>query len=190
MLVSLTTNVPRYAIEHYLGTRELGAFAAVVSFIAAGGTVVNALGQSALPRLARSFAERDLKRFRDLALRVVALSFVLGTAGVAGAALLGHLVLRIMFRPEYAAYQGLFVAVTAAGTLGYVAAMLGYILTSARAFGPQMPLLAIVMMSAAGASWALLPVIGLGGAAVAIALAAGVQIAGAILILRHAMSRV
>lgn len=190
MLVSLTSNVPRYAIEHNLGTRELGAFAAVASFIAAGGTVVNALGQSATPRLARYFAERDLRRFRELAWRLVALSFVLGTAGVAGAALVGRFVLSILYRPEYAAYNGLFVAVTAAGTLSYAAIMLGYVLTSARSFGPQMPLLAFVMASSAAASWTLVPVMGLGGAAVAIALAACVQIGGAILILRHAMSRI
>jgi O-antigen/teichoic acid export membrane protein len=49
MLISLNTNLPRYVIEHRLGTRELGAFAAVASFMAAGTTIVNALGQAAHP---------------------------------------------------------------------------------------------------------------------------------------------
>jgi O-antigen/teichoic acid export membrane protein len=67
MLVSLTSNIPRYAVQRYLGTRELGAVAAVAAFLAAGSTVVNALGQASTPRLARYFTARDLGRFRGLA---------------------------------------------------------------------------------------------------------------------------
>ena len=189
MLVSLTVNVPRYAIERYLGTRELGAFAAVASFIAAGGAVVGALGQSAMPRLAICYSAGDLKRFRELALKLCALSLALGVAGVAGAVVAGRLVLGIAYRPEYAAYSGLLVAVMAAGVPRYVAIILGYVLTSVRSFGPQMPLLLAVTGAAALASWRLVPAMGLGGAAVAIAVAACVQIAGALLILGRAMRR-
>lgn len=187
MLVSLTSNMPRYAIEARLGTRDLGAFAAVASFITVGGTVVNALGQSATPRLARYFSERDIGRFRGLATRLLALSVALGLAGVAGAALLGRFVLSVMYRPEYAAYNGLFVAVMGAGIFSYIGTTLGYVMTSARAFGPQMPLLAAAAATSAAASWTLIPAVGLQGAAVAIALAACVQIGGAALILSHTM---
>jgi O-antigen/teichoic acid export membrane protein len=189
MLVSLTINVPRYAIERYLGTRELGAFAAVGSFIAVGSAVVGALGQSAMPRLAICFSAGDLGRFRELALKLSALSLALGVAGVIAAAVAGRLVLGLAYRPEYAAYNGLLVAVMAAGVPRYVAIMLGYVLTSARSFGPQMPLLVAATMAAALASWRLVPAMGLSGAAVAIALAACVQIAGAMLILDRAMRR-
>ncbi len=189
MLVSLTSNVPRYAIEARLGTLELGAFAAIASFITVGATVVNALGQSATPRLARYFSERDRKQFRGLALRLIGLSVALGLAGVAGAALLGRFVLSVMYRPEYAEYNSLFVAVMGAGIFSYIGTTLGYIMTSARAFGPQMPLLAAVAATSAAASWTLIPAIGLPGAAAAIALAACVQIGGAVLILSRTMAR-
>ncbi|MCL4401315.1 MAG: lipopolysaccharide biosynthesis protein, partial [Acidobacteria bacterium] len=46
MLSSLATNMPRYAIEHRLGTSALGSFAAVASFLTVGSTIVNALGQA------------------------------------------------------------------------------------------------------------------------------------------------
>lgn len=187
MLVSLTANVPRYAIEAKLGTRELGAFAAVASFMTAGAMVINALGQSATPRLARYFAERDLRRFRGLSLRLLGLSAALGAAGVAGAALLGGFVLSLLYRPEYAAYNGLFVAVMGASVLSYTGAMLGYIMTSARAFAPQMPLLAATAATASAASWILIPAIGLHGAPAAVALAACVQIGGAVWVLSRTM---
>ena len=58
MLVSLNTNLPRYVIENRMGVGELGAFAAVASFVTAGSTVVNSLGHAAMPKLARLANER------------------------------------------------------------------------------------------------------------------------------------
>ena len=55
MLVSFTSAIPRYVVEHWLGSARLGAFAAVMSFITVGSVIINALGQSATTRLARSF---------------------------------------------------------------------------------------------------------------------------------------
>src|SRR4030095_4637239 len=44
-LTSLTINIPRYFIEHFLGTAERGKFAALAYPMAAGITVINAIGQ-------------------------------------------------------------------------------------------------------------------------------------------------
>jgi O-antigen/teichoic acid export membrane protein len=189
MLVSFTGNVPRYAVEHYLGTRELGVFAAVAAFLTAGTTVANALGQSATPRLARHFSRRELSQFRLLALKLAGLAVGLGAAGVLFAALAGDFVLRILYRAEFGAYGKLLVEVMAAGTCVFVAVVLGYVITSARSFLAQMPLLAAVATTAAVASWLLVPARGLSGAALAVAIAACLQIAGSLLILRRALAR-
>jgi O-antigen/teichoic acid export membrane protein len=183
MLVALNTNLPRYVIEHQLGTRELGAFAAVAAFVAIGSTVVQALGQAATPRLARYFSERDLPRFRQMVLRLAGWVLALGAAGVLAAALFGKVVLRVVYRPEYAAYSELLVAVMGAAMLGYLAITLGYVITSARAFAAQMPLFCGVVASCGIASWVFVPRFGLFGAPLALALAACLQIGGELLIL-------
>ena len=77
----------------------------------------------------------------------------------------------------------------AAGICVYAAVVLGYVVTSARSFLAQMPLLAVVAAVSAVGSWVLVPRMGLGGAALAVALAACVQIAGEVLILRKALRR-
>src|SRR5439155_274249 len=59
-LVSVTTNIPRYFIEHLLGIGQLGTFAAIAYPMAVGITVINAIGQSAMPRLARQYADGKL----------------------------------------------------------------------------------------------------------------------------------
>jgi len=190
MLVSLTSNIPRYAVQHHLGTRELGVFAAVAAFLAVGSTVANALGQSATPRLARYYSEGGLDEFRRLVLRLTAVVVLLGAAGVLVSALLGGFLLSFVYRPDYARYVGLLVEVMAAGICVYVAVVLGYVITSARSFLVQMPLLATVAATSAIASWFLVPYLGLNGAVLAVAIAASVQIAGEILILRGALRRV
>ena len=190
MLGSLSANIPRYAIERRIGTVELGAFAAAASFANVGNAILQALGQSALPRLARYFTTGDRRAYRKLTLAVIGIAGAVGLAGVAVASAVGDFALRLLYRPEYAAYQDVLVAVMGASVCTYVAVALGYASTSARAFRAQMVLLAVVVCVCAAASEALVPRFGLKGAAMSLAVAAVVQIAGQLLILRKALRTV
>jgi O-antigen/teichoic acid export membrane protein len=190
LLVSLNTNLPRYAIERFLGVADLGAFAAVASFITVGSTVVNALGQAATPRLALHFSRRESGHFLRLTFRLAASVGALGVAGVMVAAAFGQTILGIVYRPEYAVHGGLLVAVMGTAIPGYVAIALGYAITAARAFDAQVPLFCVVAASCGAASWLLVPRFGLRGAALSLAIAATVQIGGEALILARAMRRI
>lgn len=189
MLVSLNTNLPRYAIEHSWGVAELGAFAAVASFMTAGSTVVNALGQAATPRLAHYASRGEAAQFLRLVAQLAGMVLALGVAGLACSSLLGKWVLRLAYRPEYADYSGLLVGVMGAALLGYLAATLGYAVTAARAFDAQVPLLCLVALASGCASWLLVPEFGLAGAAMAMGIAAAVQIGGQSFILSRALGR-
>lgn len=189
MLVSLNTNLPRYAIEHRLGSAELGVFAGVVSFITVGSTMANALGQSATARLARHFHQRQFAAFRRITWRMAGFVGALGLAGIVVAELIGGYVLRLLYRPEFAAYQPLLVAAMGAGTLSYLAIALGYSVTSARIFRAQLPLFALSATGCGVASWLLVPRMGLYGGVLALALAALLQIAGQCWILVRALRR-
>ena len=190
MLIALGDNLPRYAIEQKLGTGALGSFAAVASFVAVGSTILNALGQSAAPLLARNFTARDLRRFRRLTCQLVGLTCLLGAAGVAAACLVGRPLLGILYRPSYEAYARLLAWIMAAGLLSYVGGILGYVITSARMFTAQVPVLVIAVGSSAIASWMLVPELGLFGGVVALGIVALVKIVGFLLILRHCFLRV
>jgi O-antigen/teichoic acid export membrane protein len=189
LLVSLNANLPRYAVEHLLGFRELGVYAAVAAFATVGATAVNALGQSATHRLARHAALGQPKPFGRLTIRLAAGALALGLAGVAGAVAIGPGILAAVYQPEFAAYARLLALVMAAATLGYVGIALGYAVTAARAFRAQVPLFLLVAASCGAASWFLTPKFGLRGAALATAVAASVQIAGEALLLRRALAR-
>jgi hypothetical protein len=58
-LISLSSNIPRYFIQAWLGDRELGIFAALTYVTAAGMTLVSAVGNSLTPAMARDFDRGD-----------------------------------------------------------------------------------------------------------------------------------
>ncbi|MDQ6604710.1 MAG: oligosaccharide flippase family protein [Chloroflexota bacterium] len=139
MLGSLMTNIPRYFIERFQGTHELGIFAAMAYIVIAGTTVVDALGQAASPRLARLYADGEIGAFRTLAAKVLGISVLLGAAGVLLSLVVGRQVLTLLYRPEYAEHLDVFIWVIAAAGIGYVASVFGYALTAARQFTIQVP---------------------------------------------------
>jgi O-antigen/teichoic acid export membrane protein len=186
MLISLNTNIPRYFIQHYLGERELGIFAAMGYLMVAGTTVINALGQSASPRLAVYYAGLDLEAFWRLVGRRVGLGAALGAAGILVALVLGRETLTALYRPEYAEHTAVFVWLMVAASVGYVASFLGYGMTAARYFRPQLPLFGLCgAASALGCLW-LVPRFGLMGAAWAGLASQIVQLIGGVVINAHA----
>ncbi|MCM3875649.1 MAG: lipopolysaccharide biosynthesis protein [Thermoanaerobaculia bacterium] len=145
LLWTLDLTVPRYYIESYLGERELGFFSAMAYTVVSGTLVVHALGRSASPTLARHFALGDRAAFLALLLKLMGWAAAIGGVGVFVVALAGPEVLRILYRPEYAAHAGAFLAIMVAGALGYVTEILVYGLTAARLFKTQLPLFAIAL---------------------------------------------
>jgi O-antigen/teichoic acid export membrane protein len=187
MLISLTSTVPRYFVEHTLGTSVLGTFVAINSFVTVGSVIMNALGQSAITRLARAHSDGDLASFRKIAARLVGLAVLIGLAGALVAQVAGEFFLALVYRPEFRQYKYLLVQMLLAGTLGYVASILGFVVTSTRQFTNQLPLLIAVAATSALVSFKTMPDWGLTGAVVAVAAAALVQTAGNLLILRKAL---
>ncbi|MDQ2949137.1 MAG: oligosaccharide flippase family protein [Acidobacteriota bacterium] len=187
MLGALSSNTPRYFIEHDFGSRELGIFSAIASLINVGKTLVNALGQAGMPRLAKLFARGELRPFAIMAGQLVGTGAAVGAGGVAIAAMFGRQLLTVVFKSEYAPYSTLLIALMISGAFDNVASLLGYTITAARSFRLQMPLLIAVAGVTVLTSFLLIPSQGLSGAALAVGAGAIVQIFGSLLILGHAM---
>src|SRR4029077_11554726 len=95
LLLSLNANVPRYFVQHYLGEAALGYFAAMAYLFVAGNTAMAAMGQSAVPRLARHF-DLDRPAFARLLKNMVLLGSVVGMAGVGLGVFFGRAFLRLL----------------------------------------------------------------------------------------------
>lgn len=147
LLGAFNGQIPRYFIQGSLGTREVGIFSAMAFLSTSGSLVVQSLGQSAFVQMAKDFAARRSDDFKRLLGKLLMLGAVLGAGGVLVAALMGRQLLTFLYRPEYAEHSSLFVLIMAAGAIDYLSSMMGYAVTSARAFYPQIPLLAVVTLA-------------------------------------------
>jgi len=164
-LNSFSTNMPRYSLEHYAGPAMLGIFAANVYFVSAGNTVVNAMAQASVVKLAVLHLKGEAKKFSVLLFRLVLFALALGLAGILVSALFGSTLLRVLYRPEYAAWPGVFVLAMVAAAIGYVAAFGGIALTAVRSITIQPVILAGCVVVAYALCAILVPKYGITGAA-------------------------
>lgn len=189
MLISFNSNIPRYFIERYLGERELGIFAALAYLMVVGSMVVNALGQSASPRLAKYYAKGDRLAFRQLLLKLVGLAAFLGGIGVFLAAVAGKQILTVLYQSEYAQHTNLFVWLMVTAGVNYISSFLGYAMTAARYFRIQIPLFATVASISAIACLWLLPQQGLLGAVMALLLGSISQLIISVSVIIYVISK-
>ena len=190
MLLSLHSNVPRYFVERLLGEHALGVYAALAYPILAVGTVVNALGQSASPRLARLYADRDLKGYLELLLRILLFGVVLSTTSMLVVAVFGKELLEFFYRPEYGNYADLFLLFTVTLLLASVASFLGYGMTAARLFVVQPIVFAIGLVVGCLSSYYWIPAHGLKGAVAAYGACLAVQAVGGLVCTLAALRRI
>jgi O-antigen/teichoic acid export membrane protein len=185
-LVSLNANIPRYAVEHYRGSGELGIFAALAYLVVVVNLIVNALGQSAIARLSRSFAEGNLQLFRTVLERMSIIGLGVAALAMAFAFAFGGLVLKLVYGAVYASHLDLLLMLIGISGVTAVASFLGYGMSAARRFREQLPVTIASVVTCAVSAYALTPWWGLMGAAVAIFLSVIVQIVGSFFVLRAA----
>ncbi len=183
-LMSLNTNIPRYVLEHYMGESKLGIFASLAYLGTAASLIINALGQSAAARLSRMFADRQFEAFTSLLRKFAMLGALIGVIGVPAGAFFGRIALSTLYRPEYANYLNVFLVVIATTSVLAVASFLGYGVTAARSFKMPMLVNGATTSATATLSFVLVPKFGLMGAAIALLLAALVQVAGFVVLMK------
>lgn len=167
-IASLNSNIPRYTIERALSVKELGVFASLAYPVAAATIVANSLGQSALARLSRLFAERKTKDFQCLLLKLLACGAAVGVAIVVAASCWGGRILAVLYTPEYAEQSSLFVMLAWIAALNVVASFLVYALTAARQFRAQLPIGLLCLLTTFLCSILLVPRLRLRGAVLAL----------------------
>jgi O-antigen/teichoic acid export membrane protein len=176
LFVNLVGNIPRYFIERELGARPLGIYAALFSLFNIGNTLTNALGQAAIPRLGRLFAEGRVRNFSLLLLKLMGLGGLLGVAGVAIVAVCGRQIVAVIYRPEYGAYTRELLGLMCMATIAYVGQFAGVGLTAARYFKGQIFWNAAVVIAGTVACYRLVPTYRLNGAVMSMTVSMAVHL--------------
>jgi len=179
----LSVNIPRYAIQHYLGPRELGIYSALNYIPTAVMMVTTALGNAAFARLSRLYFRGNLAAFARVLLRGSAVCGLIGIAALLGASFVGKQVLTILYRPEYSQRVDVLVWLMAAGAAGSVTTFLGCAMTATAQFRVQLFLFFVVVASSTLACLTMIPRLGLTGAALAALISMVVQGFGTVLVI-------
>ena len=172
---TINLNIPRYIINDLYGEVQLGIYAGISFFIVAGATIINAIGQSATPRLAKLYANSKPKFFQ-LQYKLLVVAMFIGLSGIVCSYFLGELVLTIFYNEEYQGYGNLFVWVMTAAMIMYCSAIIGCGLTAMRSFKIQSYLSLAVIIVVTAVSFYSIPIIGLTGGAIAIFTAYSVKL--------------
>jgi O-antigen/teichoic acid export membrane protein len=190
MLLSLCSNIPRYFIEHYMESRDLGIFAALSYVPISGVIVVSACGQAALPRLALYYSYADLKRFKKLTLQLLAIALLLGGTGYGGSLIVGKPLLNLLYSSEYAEQSQLFSRLMLWGGLHYAASLMGYVTAAAQYFRSSLVLASFRTLVTIFTSWLFIQHQGLQGAVLSLVVDETVQLLGLAMILIHALNKI
>ncbi len=188
-MMSLNLNVPRYVIAHWMGPRALGVFVALAYLVIASNLVVNALGQSASARLSRMLAQGELDKFKVLMRRLILFGASLGMIAIPVAWMFGRPVLTVLYTPEYADYIGTLLIMTAALVPIAIWSFLGYGITAARSFKPQVLIFSLSLLTNLLTCLLLVPSRGLVGAAIALLTSALVQTGGMAFVLMNTVHK-
>jgi O-antigen/teichoic acid export membrane protein len=189
VLVSLNFTIPRYFVEHALGERALGIFSAISCLLAAGSMAAVSLGQSAFSRLTKAYGTGNLVQFRSLIAKLLTLGAAMGVCGLLVAKVAGREVLLILFGPAYAERADLLPWMMAVGCVVYVSQFLGYGMTAAGCYRPQVVLFTLTNLAVAAHCYLLIPRLGLLGAILAMLIATILQFVGSIIILLRNMRK-
>jgi O-antigen/teichoic acid export membrane protein len=186
-LASLNLNIPRYFLLHYLGLADQGIYASLAYLVVAVGLIVYALIQSVTTRLARLFADGEIKQFLRLLTKLSMIGVLMAAIGVPMAYLVGGPLLTLLYSPVYANHVGLFALLIGTSGVTTIGAFLYCGMNAARLFRSQVPVYIAASLVCAAASAIFIPWYGLMGAAVAALLSATTIVLGGVVAMSKAL---
>jgi O-antigen/teichoic acid export membrane protein len=181
-------NIPRYFLQHNLGLVDQGIYASLAYLVVAINLVVAALSVSVTTRLARLFADGDLRQFVRLLTKLSMLGVLIAAVGVPLTLLAGRPLLTLIYRREYADHVGLLALLVGTAGLTTIFAFLFGGLTAARRFRSQIPIYLTAVLIATVGSALLVPRYGLMGAGMALFLSAIASVLGAMWALHRVLA--
>ena len=123
VVMSLTTNAPRFQIDLILGPAELGFFAAVSHFLLVGAVATGSVGHAILPVLAEAIRNRREREFwRQLIGIMLVIQMACGV-GIVASVFAGGELLRLLYGNGFAGQAALMTAAAVAAGPVYCASI-------------------------------------------------------------------
>jgi len=146
LLVALRSNIPKYELQYFATSTDLGVFAALSYLLVAGNTIVSALAQAALPRLSRLHYAAESTMFLDFTLSLIIFSSLLVLIALMLSKLIGQSVIRLMYGDVYAQHVDVLMILVLSCLFSFASWILDYAIVAAQQFRQQLILQIFVLI--------------------------------------------
>ncbi|MDB5347853.1 MAG: Membrane protein involved in the export of O-antigen and teichoic acid [Schlesneria sp.] len=164
-LAAIEANLPRYFLSIFTDEASLGIYSTIAAFSSLGSVLINAVGQSAAPRLARLKHAGDLLHFRKLVSNLVFVGVAIGTTAIIGAIFFGNLALKFVFGRDESAQLPLLLTLLLASTFTYAHIFIGTALSASNLHVTKSRIQLVTVCASAVLLLLLTPQLGTTGAA-------------------------
>lgn len=108
LIISLNANVAKYFLEHYEGRDVQGVYSSVSYVLIVGVFIVDALGQTFVPKLSNYYYEKKIENFKGIAEIFISISILIGLVLSIVSFFFGDYILKFLFSEEIAKYSSFF----------------------------------------------------------------------------------
>lgn len=163
-LASLSTNIPRYFLEKYSGTEELGIYAGIAYIMYANVMFLTSIFQPAIPVLAESVKNENLTQFKRVFLGLMTFCMSYGLILILFSYFFGDYILVIFYDKSFLQYKNMFVLMMGVVSLNSIGLYLLYTLTALNRFTIQVHIYLFDFMLMFFLSYQLVPKFDISGA--------------------------
>lgn len=185
LIISLNANIAKYFLENYEGREIQGVFSSLSYILIVGIFIVDALGQTFVPRLSNYYYETKLKNFKEISMIFISISVLIGLGLAVVSFFFGEYILRFLFNAEIAKYSSFFSKYMFVSILMFIASSLGYILTSIGEFKIQPFINGTILITNFILSYFLIKAYGLDGTVITLAVCYIIQTIFTLIVLRR-----
>jgi len=131
LLMSLSSNIPRYALQELHGERELALYSVAAYVVTAGSMVMTGISQALVPRLSAAYSRGDVQRFMHDLLIAVAFACTCGLSAVLLSLAVGGQALALLYGDAYQPAAGALTWLSVGAIFLYCAGLVEAALTAA-----------------------------------------------------------
>ncbi|MEO6150400.1 MAG: lipopolysaccharide biosynthesis protein [Mucilaginibacter sp.] len=167
LLVYMLPNIPRFILEKFRSSFELGLFSGYISLVIFTRIFVQSVVQNSLPYLAQHYDDNNLAKFLSKLKKEAGLITVLGLLQFLLVPVSGY-IFPLLFNKDFAGNQTLLCLIFTGSLFSFLAFVLNNGINAMKMFSIQLPVYACMVALSIGMAWFLIPKYGLNGAAMSV----------------------
>lgn len=137
LISSLNTNIPKYFLEYFSGTEEVGIFSALYYILIASNMLITPISLLVAPRIANAYKQNKIKNFLKLNLQLSMVSVIVSLLIITLIVLQGEFILNILYGSKYTPYNDSFIIISSSLIFGFLTTFFTVSIVAARAIQIQ-----------------------------------------------------